>query len=88
MDHQGTDSDTIRQKIEALVAKKDFRAAVVQCEELEILVRHPSLSCPDLCVVHMAVPAAAAAAMKIESNTSKSEWLCLGFSWALERWRC
>ncbi|CAM9744610.1 unnamed protein product [Ectocarpus fasciculatus] len=37
MDPQGTDADTIRQKIEALVAEKDFRASVVQCEELEIL---------------------------------------------------
>lgn len=31
-------ADIIRRKIEDHVAKKDLRAAVVQCEELEILV--------------------------------------------------
>lgn len=39
MDTQSTVADTKRQLIEALVAKKDYRAAVVECEELEILVR-------------------------------------------------
>eukprot|EP00752_Nemacystus_decipiens_P009271 g8283.t1 len=37
METQPTVADTVRQQIEALVAKKDYRAAVVQCEELEIL---------------------------------------------------
>lgn len=38
METQATAAETIWQEIEALVAKKEFRAAVVQCEELEILV--------------------------------------------------
>lgn len=38
METQVPAADIIRRKIEDHVAKKDLRAAVVQCEELEILV--------------------------------------------------
>ncbi|CAM9871807.1 unnamed protein product [Pylaiella littoralis] len=34
---EGTATETIRREIETLVKKKEFRSAVVQCEELEIL---------------------------------------------------
>lgn len=47
MDAPATGTDIIRQKIEALVAKKDFRAAVVQCEELEILASLAQEMCYD-----------------------------------------
>lgn len=39
METQPTVADTKRQQIVALVSKKDYLAAVVECEELEILVR-------------------------------------------------
>lgn len=38
MDGQQTATDVIKRKIGTFVEQKDFRAAVVQCEELEILV--------------------------------------------------
>lgn len=46
MENQPTVAGTKRQKIEELVAKKDYREAVVECEELEILVRNSTLVTP------------------------------------------
>lgn len=38
MEAQPTATEVIWQEVDALVKKKEFRTAVVQCEELEILV--------------------------------------------------
>eukprot|EP00903_Cladosiphon_okamuranus_P012642 g11827.t1 len=57
METQSTVADIKRQLIEALVAKKDYRAAVVECEELEILTASTTfgLQHEDWAKVHLAL---------------------------------
>ncbi|CAM9200964.1 unnamed protein product [Scytosiphon promiscuus] len=57
METEATPADTIRLEIEALVAKMDYRAAVVQCQELEILTASAPFGQQheDAAKVHMAL---------------------------------